>query len=59
MIDLRPFETLGGADHGWLDAKHHFSFADYHDLKRMSWGALRVWNDDRIAPNSGHRKSVV
>ena len=53
MIDLRPFETLGGADHGWLDAKHHFSFADYHDPKRMSWGALRVWNDDRIAPDSG------
>ncbi|MFN3511692.1 MAG: pirin family protein [Phenylobacterium sp.] len=53
MIDHRPFETLGGADHGWLDAKHHFSFADYYDPKRMGWGALRVWNDDVIAPNSG------
>ena len=53
MIDIRPFNTLGGANHGWLDAKHHFSFADYHDPKRMSWGALRVWNDDKIAPNSG------
>ena len=53
MIDHRPFETLGGANHGWLDAKHHFSFAEYHDPKRMSWGALRVWNDDKIAPNSG------
>ncbi len=53
MIDHRPFETLGGANHGWLDAKHHFSFSDYHDPKRMSWGALRVWNDDAIAPNSG------
>jgi len=53
MIDHRPFESLGGANHGWLDAKHHFSFADYHDPKRMSWGALRVWNDDVIAPNSG------
>jgi quercetin 2,3-dioxygenase len=53
MIDHRPFESLGGANHGWLDAKHHFSFADYYDPKRMGWGALRVWNDDVIAPNSG------
>jgi hypothetical protein len=28
MIERRPFESLGGANHGWLDAKHHFSFAD-------------------------------
>jgi redox-sensitive bicupin YhaK (pirin superfamily) len=53
MIDKRPFAALGGADHGWLKARHHFSFADYHDPKRMSWGALRVWNDDEVAPNSG------
>jgi redox-sensitive bicupin YhaK (pirin superfamily) len=53
MIDRRPFESLGGADHGWLKAKHHFSFASYHDPKRMNHGALRVWNDDEIAPNSG------
>ncbi|MDR3527048.1 MAG: pirin family protein [Rhizomicrobium sp.] len=53
MIELRPFNTLGGANHGWLNAKHHFSFADYHDPKREQWGALRVWNDDEIAPNSG------
>ena len=53
MIDVRPFNSLGGADHGWLKAKHHFSFADYHDPKRMSWGNLRVWNDDEIAPNTG------
>src|SRR5271155_1328441 len=53
MIERRPFATLGGANHGWLDAKHHFSFADYHDPKRTHWGALRVWNDDEIAPNSG------
>jgi quercetin 2,3-dioxygenase len=53
MIEHRPFETLGGANHGWLDAKHHFSFADYYDPKRMGWGALRVWNDDTIAANSG------
>ena len=53
MIELRPFATLGAADHGWLDARHHFSFAGYRDSARMNWGALRVWNDDRIAPNTG------
>jgi redox-sensitive bicupin YhaK (pirin superfamily) len=53
MIEVRPFETLGHADHGWLDARHHFSFADYHDPARMGWGAIRVWNDDRIAPRCG------
>ena len=53
MIDLRPFKTLGGADHGWLKAKHHFSFSEYMDPKRVNWGALRVWNDDEIAPGSG------
>lgn len=53
MIEIRPFNTLGGADHGWLKAKHHFSFARYHDPKRMGHGTLRVWNDDEIAPNTG------
>src|SRR5690242_16668920 len=53
MIERRAFDTLGGANHGWLDAKHHFSFASYHDPARMGWGALRVWNDDTIAPRSG------
>jgi hypothetical protein len=53
MIELRPFDSLGGADHGWLNAKHHFSFASYFDPDRMNWGALRVWNDDTIAPNTG------
>lgn len=53
MIERRPFETLGGANHGWLNAKHHFSFSNYYDPKRMSWGNLRVWNDDEIAPGSG------
>jgi quercetin 2,3-dioxygenase len=53
MIEHRPFSSLGGADHGWLNAKHHFSFADYHDPARMGWGALRVWNDDAIAPGTG------
>ena len=53
MIERRPFESLGGANHGWLNAKHHFSFANYYDPARMSWGRLRVWNDDEIAAQSG------
>ena len=53
MIEVRPFNTLGGGKHGWLDAKHHFSFADYRDPARVHWGALRVWNDDTIAPHTG------
>jgi len=53
MIDIRPFATLGHANHGWLDARHHFSFAAYHEPARMGWGAIRVWNDDEIAPRSG------
>ena len=53
MIELRPFASLGAADHGWLDAHHHFSFASYHDPSRVHWGSLRVWNDDVIAPKSG------
>jgi redox-sensitive bicupin YhaK (pirin superfamily) len=53
MIDIRPFATLGNANHGWLNARHHFSFANYHDPARMGWGAIRVWNDDEIAARSG------
>jgi hypothetical protein len=53
MIERRPFNGLGGADHGWLKAKHHFSFADYYDSKRMGWGNIRVWNDDEIAAKVG------
>lgn len=53
MVELRPFDSLGGANHGWLDAKHHFSFAGYHDPNRMGWGDLRVWNDDTIQPKTG------
>jgi redox-sensitive bicupin YhaK (pirin superfamily) len=53
MVEKREFESLGHADHGWLKARHHFSFANYHDPARMGWGAIRVWNDDEIAPNSG------
>ena len=53
MIELRPFESLGSDNHGWLDAHHHFSFAGYHDPARVNWGSLRVWNDDTIAPGAG------
>jgi redox-sensitive bicupin YhaK (pirin superfamily) len=53
MIERRPLAKLGGADHGWLKARHHFSFAGYYDPTRMSWGSLRVWNDDEIAPKTG------
>ena len=53
MIDVRKFESLGHADHGWLNARHHFSFANYHDPSRMGWGRIRVWNDDHIAAKSG------
>ncbi len=53
MIDKRPFNSLGGANHGWLDAKHHFSFASYRDRARDQWGSLRVWNDDTIAAGTG------
>lgn len=53
MIDIRPFRSLGHANHGWLNARHHFSFASYHDPARMGWGAIRVWNDDEIAAKSG------
>lgn len=53
MIELRPFNKLGSANHGWLKAKHHFSFGSHYDPNNMNHGSLRVWNDDEIAPNTG------
>ncbi len=53
MIDIRPFSSLGAFRNDWLDTRHHFSFSGYHDPKRMGLGALRVWNDDEIAPGQG------
>lgn len=53
MIERRALDSLGGAHHGWLDARHHFSFAEYQDPARIHWGSLRVWNDDTIAPGTG------
>jgi quercetin 2,3-dioxygenase len=53
QLELRRFTTLGKANHGWLNANHHFSFASYYDPARMHWGNIRVWNDDEIAAQSG------
>jgi redox-sensitive bicupin YhaK (pirin superfamily) len=53
MIKLRPFNELGAADHGWLKAKHHFSFGSYRDPANSGIGNLVVWNDDEIQPNTG------
>jgi redox-sensitive bicupin YhaK (pirin superfamily) len=53
MIKLHKYNELGGDNHGWLDTKHHFSFAGYHDPKKMSFGELLVINDDIIAPYTG------
>jgi redox-sensitive bicupin YhaK (pirin superfamily) len=53
MIEVRPFSSLGAFRNEWLNAKHHFSFGGYRDAKRMGFGALRVWNDDEIAPGTG------
>jgi quercetin 2,3-dioxygenase len=53
MLDLRPFDSLGRFRNDWLNARYHFSFANYHDPSRMGWGALRVWNDDQIDSKTG------
>ena len=53
MIERRPASELGRFRNDWLNARYHFSFADWHDPARMGWGALRVWNDDEIAPKTG------
>jgi len=53
MITVYPYGKLGNADHGWLQSKFHFSFADYQNVERMNFGELRVINDDRIAPGRG------
>jgi hypothetical protein len=56
MIKIYPYESLGEAKHGWLHARHHFSFAEYHNPGRMHFGNLRVINDDIIAAKTGFPK---
>lgn len=53
MIELRKANQRGSANFGWLNSKYSFSFADYYDPEQMGFSALRVINDDTIAPSSG------
>jgi len=53
MLKHYPYKSLGGANHGWLKSKHHFSFAHYYNPSRMGFGKLRVVNDDWVEPGTG------
>ena len=56
MITLRPAAARGVTRNAWLDSRHTFSFADYHDPKHVGFRSLRVINDDRVAPGAGFAK---
>ena len=53
MLQIRRAADRGGSDHGWLDTRHTFSFADYHDPRFMGFRSLRVINEDRVRPGEG------
>jgi hypothetical protein len=53
MIQIRRSADRGRANHGWLDSRHSFSFADYHDERYMGFRSLRVINEDRVQPGAG------
>ncbi|MDR1612990.1 MAG: pirin family protein [Planctomycetota bacterium] len=53
MLELRKAEDRGSADHGWLDTRHSFSFADYYDPEQVGFSDLLVINDDRVKPLRG------
>jgi redox-sensitive bicupin YhaK (pirin superfamily) len=53
LIQIRRADERGAANHGWLDTRYTFSFSDYHDPKHVQFRALRVMNEDRVAPGAG------